>query len=343
LSAATATLLIATYNRAAYLKDTLASIAELRTPRGLVWDVVVVDNNSGDDTREIVAAAAQRLPVPLIYIFERRQGKAIALNTALTAISSSLILFTDDDVRLPAGWLEAAVRPLRERPDIAYVGGPVRPLWGGEPPRWLLDSTRSAGVLATLDYGPQSFCFEDRRLIPVGVNMAVRRSIIEAAGGFHAGLDRTGTALLGQGQAEFFARCRRIGARGLYVPDMGLEHLVPADRLAIRYFLRWWFWKGVSQARWYRIHDETELGVDLRNTSKLLGISRFIYGDAVRECLRAAWMVLRGRLTEVPDRLAALAFFVGYARETWFGPRNLTQGDPAESEKATVQTNAAVR
>lgn len=335
---ATATLLITTFNRASFLRDTLLSIASLRTPPDLAWNVLIVDNNSTDDTRSVVMAATAWFPVPLTYMFEGRQGKSNALNTGLEAISSSIVLFSDDDVRLPEDWLEAAVGPLLQQPDVAYVGGPVHPLWSGTPPRWLHQSPKAAGVLAILDYGPQPFCFEDRRLIPLGVNMAVRRSLIETVGGFHAALGRSGRSLLGQEQAEFFARCRAIGARGLYVPAMHLNHLVPANRLSLRYFLRWWFWKGVSQARWHRMHRETELGLNLAQTSQVFGISRFMYGDVLRETAAGLGKLLSGRPTAIPDHLASLAYFAGYARETWFGPRRFASAEPAG-----IQTNASVR
>ena len=74
-----------------------------------------------------------------------------------------------------------------------------------------------------------AFIFEDQHKTPLGVNMAVRRSLIERIGGFRPDLGRNGKALLGQEQAEFFYRSRAAGARGLYVPDMVLDHVVPAS------------------------------------------------------------------------------------------------------------------
>ncbi len=321
--APTATLLIATYNRAPFLRETLQSLVSLESPAGITWDVLVVDNNSTDDTRDLVRSAAQSFPVPLRYIFEARQGKSIALNTAIADISSALILFSDDDVRVPARWLRVAVEALRERGDIDYVGGPVKPMWGGPKPRWLEEAGASAGVLAVLDYGSDAFVFEDRALIPLGVNMAVKRSLIERIGGFHPRLGRSGGSLLGQEQAEFFIRCRRAGGRGLYVPEMWLEHLVPADRLSLRYFLRWWFWKGVSHGRWYRMHNETELGVDLRRVSRLFGMPRFLYGSAVRDAAGLLRALVTGRVREAVDRLFQLAYFLGHCREGWFGPKDI--------------------
>ena len=338
----TATLLIATYNRAPFLRGTLESVAALHTPPDVTWDVLVVDNNSSDDTRAVVEAAARWYPVPLTYLFEPRQGKSIALNTALAAIPSSLVLFSDDDVRMPADWLKRAVRPLIEDPSIAYVGGPVRPLWQDTPPAWLRSSSRSAGVLALLDYGPDPFVFEERRLIPLGVNMAVRRSLIERVGGFNAALGRRGASLLGQEQAEFFLRCRRIGARGSYIPGLQLEHVVAANRLSLRYFCRWWFWKGISQARWYRMHGETELGVDLTKVSRVFGIPRFVFGGMIAETAHALGAVLRRRTADAVDHFFMLAFYAGYIREVWFGPRSFPENAGA-SEPTRIETNAAAR
>ena len=319
-AAPTATLLIATYNRARYLRDTLQSIAALQVPAGITWDVLVVDNNSSDETREVVEQAAAGYPVPLRYMFEGRQGKSIALNAAMETIASQVIVFSDDDVRVPAGWLEAAVAPLLARTDIDYVGGPVRPMWSGPRPSWLQDPSLYGGVLAVLDYGAEPFIFEDRKLIPLGVNMAVRRSLIARVGGFHPALGRTGKSLLGQEQAEFFLRTRRAGIRGLYVPGMWLEHLVAVDRLRMGYFLRWWFWKGISHARWYRMHHETELGVDLRSTPTFLGVPRFFYRTALQDLAAGAGAVLRRRPAAASTRLCMFVYFLGHCREAWVGP-----------------------
>ena len=67
-------------------------------------------------------------------------------------------------------------------PAIGYTGGPVLPIWEQPRPSWL-DSTRTDlwGTLAILDYGAERFVFEERRRVPLGANMAVRRQLIEAS------------------------------------------------------------------------------------------------------------------------------------------------------------------
>jgi glycosyltransferase involved in cell wall biosynthesis len=309
-----ATVLICTYNRADDIDTTLASLAAIETP--LSWEVLIVDNNSSDRTADVVERRARSFPVPLHYLFEPRQGKSNALNTGINRSRARVIVFTDDDVEIPKGWLDAAVRPLLERSDIDYTGGPVRPGWRAPCPRWLDETGNLGGTIAVKDHGTESFVFEDQRKTPLGVNMAVRRSLIERIGGFRPDLGRSGRSLLGQEQAEFFYRSRRAGARGLYVPGMWLTHAVPAARLTRRYFRRWWFWKGISHARLHGLHGRTELGLDLSSVPRFAGIPRYMFTTALADA--AGWV--KSSITARPsvrvEHAMMLAYFFGYVRES---------------------------
>ena len=309
-----ATVLICTFNRAGYLDRTLASLARTSAP-GLGWDVIVVDNNSSDDTRAVVQNWIPRFPVALRYLFEPRQGKSNALNSGMREARAAVIAFTDDDVLVEPGWLESAVRPLLDRADIDYTGGPVRPIWSAPRPQWLDIKGNLGGVIAVKDHGPEPFIFETAQKTPLGVNMAVRRTLVERVGGFRPDLGRNGRSLLGQEQAEFFYRTRQAGARGLYVPEMVLDHVVADARLTRKYFRRWWYWKGVSHARVHQLHGRTELGIDLDRVPTLLGVPRFIVAGAFRH-LRS---YLSAALTHDPESRTehwlALAYCLGYARE----------------------------
>src|SRR5947209_8426106 len=95
-------IVIATYKRAAVLKDTLASLSHLKPDAP--WEVIVVDNNSPDNTRQVVEAAALSFPVPLTYAFERQQGRSAALNCGFRLASGDIIVTTDDDVRVEPDW-----------------------------------------------------------------------------------------------------------------------------------------------------------------------------------------------------------------------------------------------
>ena len=309
-----ATVLICTFNRADRLADALDSLASNRTST-LRWDVIVVDNNSVDQTRDVVTSRISDYPVPLRYIFEPCQGKSIALNTGLATTDASIIVFTDDDVCVSAEWVEASCRPMLDDPTIDYTGGPVMPLWEQPCPAWL-DQTRPDlwGTLAILDYGQAPFIFEERRRVPLGANMAVRRSLIDRIGGFDPDLGRRGSSLLGQEQAEFFCRSREAGARGLYVPAMGLHHHVPASRLTRAYFRRWWFWKGVAKSRLEQRHTVTEMGIDLSRVRRVLGVPRFMFGSALRDIGGWVRALLTLDATERVRRDMMLCYFAGYVK-----------------------------
>src|SRR5262245_19640629 len=143
---------IPTYNRAVDLQATIRSIAGLTTKHP--WELIVVDNNSSDNTREIVRDAQTWYPVPLLSIFEPEQGRCAALNAGICASSGDIIVTTDDDVRVEDDWLDRAVAGLSAL-DCHYVGGKVLPIWSAPRPDWLPNhGGRHWAVIALLDYGP---------------------------------------------------------------------------------------------------------------------------------------------------------------------------------------------
>jgi glycosyltransferase involved in cell wall biosynthesis len=322
-----ATVLIATYNRARFLDATLASLRGLQMPPARRWDVIVVDNNSSDDTRAVVERHARDFPVRLRYLFEGAQGRSSALNAGIAASDGTVIAMTDDDVRVEPQWLDAACEALLGGGDrIGYAGGPVRPMWETPPPPWLdLDRGDLWGTIAIQDHGSVPFVYEDARKVPLGANMAARRELFTTAGLFRADLGRTsGRLLLGQEVPELLMRARAAGWRGMYVPAMQVHHHIPSSRLTRRYFRRWWFGKGVSRAALERMQPVTELGVDLRTTPHLLRLPRYMYGTALRDAAGWTKHAVRGQAAAAFRHEMMLAFFAGYARARWSelsGPR----------------------
>lgn len=333
-----ASVLICTFNRAGLLRETLESLRSITARRP--WSVVVVDNNSTDETRDVVNQLGATFPVTLEYVFEPRQGKSYALNTGLDRCEGDVILFTDDDVRVSADWLDAGCEALEAHEELDYTGGPVRPLWATAPPAWL-DRTRGDlwGTLAILDYGDAPFVFEERQRVPLGANMAVRRRLIERIGGFHPELGRRGRSLLGQEQAEFFARGRASGARGRYVPAMEVHHHVPAARLTKQYFRRWWFWKGVSRARVDAMHHRTELGLDLDRVPYVARVPRFVWGGLARATLRCAAALVVRDARDAARYEMHCAYSLGYVRACWRREASCPAAPPLRPRQETASVS----
>ena len=113
MAAPTVAVLIATYNRADLLGETLDVLARSQTDPRFPWEVIVIDNNSTDATREVVTSRQAGYPVRLTYLFEARQGRSAALNTGMAATTAPLMLFTDDDDTSHVGAAIAALRVMR--------------------------------------------------------------------------------------------------------------------------------------------------------------------------------------------------------------------------------------
>jgi hypothetical protein len=155
--------------------------------------------------------------------------------------------------------------------------------------------------------------YEDARKVPLGANMAARRSLFTRIGTFRADLGRSsGRLVLGQEVPELLARARTAGFKGLYLPAMRVQHHIPARRLTREYFRRWWFGKGVSRSAMERMQPVTELGVDLRRTPHVLRVPRYMYGSAIRDA--GGWLrhALQGRAADAFRHQMMLAYFAGY-------------------------------
>jgi glycosyltransferase involved in cell wall biosynthesis len=320
-------IVIATYKRATDLRDTLASLASLEPDAP--WEVIVVDNNSPDNTRAVVETAARTFPVELRYLFEREQGRSPALNAGIRAARGAIIATTDDDVRVPADWLNRAAEGLH-RMECDYVGGRVLPIWGAPRPAWIPNhGGKQWAVIALLDYGTQPIEFGSR--VPLGVNMAFRREAFGKAGFLDPLTGRRAGTLLGQEVREWCIRARKAGVRGFYIPEMKLEHIIPADRLCKDYFRRWFYWRGISRALLYErsgldMEAPEQTILDFSKVPHIAGVPRYLYRRALSNL--AAWAAATARRDPLAafDHEVWLWFFAGILKQRWTDTRLRSMG-----------------
>ena len=100
------TVVLCTYNRCDSLANALQSLAAQTFATPVDWEILIVDNNSTDGTREIVERFCRVYPNHFRYIFEPRPGKSYALNTGLQHCDGEILAFTDDDIMAEPTWLE---------------------------------------------------------------------------------------------------------------------------------------------------------------------------------------------------------------------------------------------
>ncbi len=228
------TVVICTYNRAYSLRKTLESLVRLECNAKFSWQVIVVDNNSTDDTRDVVLSFVDYPKLDLVYHFEGCQGLSFARNAGVRRALGSIIAFTDDDVVVDQHWLNYIFEAFQD-PDVAVVGGPILPIWPAPPPRWLTEDLYY--ILALLDYGNEDVLLDNDALW--GANLALRVDAIKTHGMFDNSLGRTSDKLFGGEESDLIRKILQGGGKIRYCAGARVCHRIPAERMRKRYFRRW--------------------------------------------------------------------------------------------------------
>ncbi len=227
-------LIVPTYNRPNVLFRCLASAQQQRLEN---FELIVVDNAADDGLRQSIDAFNRSARVPARYVPEPRLGLHNARHAGVRAARGEVLAFTDDDATFDPGWLAAHARAFASHAEMAAAGGPVRPAWELEPPRWLIEFMGPPTMFPVLSVMEPFDAFRlTRDGLFFGVNMVVRRNVVLDLGGFNP--DSFGDIWLGDGETGFN---RRLWERGLlvgYVHDAVVYHHVPAGRMTVSYFCR---------------------------------------------------------------------------------------------------------
>jgi glucosyl-dolichyl phosphate glucuronosyltransferase len=242
------TVVVCTYNRCKSLPATLNSIAGQSFQEPVEWEVLVVDNNSSDQTSEVVEDFSRRYPGRFRYLFEPRQGLSQARNAGVNAARGDILAFTDDDVTFESGWLQSLTSEL-ETGEWAGAGGRILRKWTCSPPKWLSirgPYERMSFPVFTFDKGSEQGDLDD---FAAGANMAYRKEAFQKYGNFRTDLGRCGDGLLAGEEVEFARRLRAAGERLRYEPSAVVYHPVEEYQISKRYFLTFWFDAGRSGAR----------------------------------------------------------------------------------------------
>jgi glucosyl-dolichyl phosphate glucuronosyltransferase len=284
---------ICTLDRADSLRLTLESVAAQRLPHE-AFETIVVDNGSRDHTRAVAEEYATAAGVR--YLLEPALGLCHARNAGWRHALGEYVAYLDDDAVADPAWLGEILGTFdRVSPMPGCVGGKVDPAYEVPRPPWVSDQV--ALCLTIVDWPNGAHAIEDlRQEWLVGANLAFPRRVLEELGGFHPALDRSGGNLLSSGDVYLERLVMEAGYSCYYQPAARVLHQVPASRLQRGWFVRRYYWQGVSDAVMEILHD------------------RLSPGDRRRAAVRRA-----ARLLTSPSRLACLIFPVRTPR--WFAEK----------------------
>lgn len=297
---------ISTYNRCEMLPAALESVLA-QDAGGVNYEVIIVDNNSTDKTREVIEAFIERGHANVCYVFEGKQGLSHARNAGIATARAPIVAFTDDDVRAASDWIVSIKRALDEHPEVDFVGGKVLPQWLGLPPAWL--TQKHWAPLAIVDYGDEPFYVDtEKQLCLVGANLIFRRAVFEQIGLFKPDLQRVKDGVGSMEDHEFLLRVWATGRRGLYVPGIVMSAEVQVERMTKEYHRRW----HTGHGHFYAIMraEEIETG-----DARLFDVPAHLYRNLLKSAVGWLTQSLRAHEDLAFEHETELRFFRGFFRQ----------------------------
>lgn len=232
------TVAIPTYNGATRLPKVLERLLTQIDTEHFTWEIIVVDNNSEDNTAKVVREYQANWPqaYPLKYVFEAEPGAAFARNRAVEEARGTLIGFLDDDNLPEPDWVAAAYEFGQAHPQAGAYGSQIHGLFEVEPPH---NFNRIASFLAITQRGETAHRYEPRKkMLPPGAGLVVRKQVWRDNVPLRLVLNNKGKeAGLASEDLEALLYIQKAGWEIWYNPDMRIYHDIPRWRLEKNYLI----------------------------------------------------------------------------------------------------------
>jgi glucosyl-dolichyl phosphate glucuronosyltransferase len=251
--------IIPTYNRAKMLPLTLESFINQNYPKDF-YEIVVVDNNSSDNTKEIVHSFADAHLVSITYLFEKRQGVHYARNSAIKIANFDLLYYTDDDMIADNLLLKEIIKPFELDANVGAATGTVLPKWEVNPPSWVLKHCQNSWL--SLFTPPADFLIGTDRWCMNSCHEAIKKEALIKAGGFHP--ENTIGLWVGDGETGTNWRIKELGYKFAYIRSSIIYHIIPASRMNQKYLNKRLSNEGRCNSFFENKRDPTMRGIIFR-------------------------------------------------------------------------------
>jgi len=221
---------ICSYNRQKFIGKALDCLAEQTLPPDQ-FEIVIVDNNSTDQTADISRAFIQNHPsVRARYFLEKQKGLSFARNRGLQEALFPIITYIDDDAEAVPAFLETILRFMQAHPKAVGVGGKIIPKYSeSEEPAWM--SSYLSGFVGRLDYGDKPQRFQQPAMkYPAGCNMTYTAAVLKEVGGFNNQLT------FRSDDKHIYYVVSKVSREVYYLPDAVVYHNIDNARLQLDSF-----------------------------------------------------------------------------------------------------------
>lgn len=191
--------IIPTFNRSSMLKKSLMAVTRINYPKKN-FEIIVVDNNSTDNTKSVVSEIIKNYDVSLRYVFEPKQGLVFSRHAGATNSKYKTLVFIDDDIIVGNNWLKEIDKVYNIDKDVVAVAGKINIKWDASPPNWV---SRYEYLLGKLNYGDDVLI--NKFIYINGGNFSIKKQTLVDLGGFNP--DQIGNYLIGDGESGL---CEKI-------------------------------------------------------------------------------------------------------------------------------------
>ena len=239
--------IVPTLNQSAKLKQCLSHLSWLSFDPDL-FEVLVVDNGSTDDTKD-VSLSFQGKTKNLRYLFCESPGLMAARHMGCDEVKGEFLCYLDDDSLVTKDWLKGISESFADQ-DVAMVGGPCIPEYEIEPPYWVeyfwseTEHGKINTVLSLVDFGNQKLFIPPGFVY--GCNYSIRKKIFLGFGGTNPDyFPEKYNQFIGDGESGLARKIARSGRKAVYDPRVKIHHLIPQSRLTIEYFCWKRYYNGI--------------------------------------------------------------------------------------------------
>lgn len=227
-------IIFCTYNRERYIYNAMKSIAEQNFSRG-DYEIILINNNSTDRTEALCKKFGTDYPdIDFQYYIETNQGLSYARNRGVKESKGDILVFVDDDATVYDEYLSSIDSFFDSHPSVSACGGPIKPVYEVEKPKWLSHYTEQL-IGGALYEGDKIKPFRNGKY-PGGGNSAFRKEVFEKYGLFNVELGRKGTGLIGAEEKDLYDRLTKGREEFYYLPQMGIYHYIPEKKLTESHF-----------------------------------------------------------------------------------------------------------
>lgn len=212
--------IIPTYNRAAIITDSIDSLCK-QDLNPAEFEILIVDNNSKDDTKQVVDQYIADHPKNNIrYIYEPRQGDYFARNRGAEEALGTYLVFSDDDALFDTDYLSTILHLFEQYPDVGVVGTRIVIKWeDGTPANWIKPYEY---LLGALSYHPRGYVIQSDGLYVNNGSLAAKRDLYISAGGINPA--QVGDYIIGDAEGGFCRKIHQLGVPMAFTDDVTMYH-----------------------------------------------------------------------------------------------------------------------